>query len=626
MCGITGILHHRDHQAVSLEELKKSCDSMVHRGPDDEGFFIDGNIGLGMRRLKIIDLIGGHQPISNEDGRFWVVFNGEIYNYQALRAELENKGHKFATHSDTETIVHAYEEFGPACAHKLNGMFAFAIWDRTEQKLVLVRDRLGVKPLYYYTDDRLLAFGSELKAILSFPQVPRHIDLEALDTFLTFEYVPAPLSIFRGIRKLPAGHFLTLQKGKTKVTRYWDLPGTEPIDDQAGIDEELCGLLRDSVRLRLISDVPLGAFLSGGIDSSAIVAFMAEIMDRPVKTFSIGFEDESYNELGYARRVAEHFGTDHHELTIKPDVVGLVQDLVHHLDEPFADVSIFPTFLVSRLARQHVTVVLSGDGGDELFGGYDWYVADKLDGYYHNLPRRIRNSCVPHVMRRIAPTAKKKGAVNKLKRFVEGTLLPASLQHYRWSMYAWGESKDALYAENVKPLMRTFDASARFKAYLYRDDKVDRLRQQQAADIKTYLPDDILVKVDRMSMANSLEARTPFLDYRLVEFAYRLSSCLKLRGLQTKYVLRRCLAGKLPPFVLERKKEGFSIPMKNWLNGELRSLMLDVLSESRIRRRGYFDPAYVRRLIDEHREGTHNHGHLLWALIVFELWHERYLG
>jgi asparagine synthase (glutamine-hydrolysing) len=625
MCGIAGVVYGDRSRVVTLNEVKRMSDTLTHRGPDDEGFFVDRNAGLGMRRLNIIDLVTGHQPISNEDGSIWIVFNGEIYNYPELRKELEKKGHKFSTNSDTETIVHAYEEYGENCVKNLNGMFAFAIWDLPRQRLVLARDRLGVKPLYYFLNDRLLVFGSEPRAILQHPEVPAALDLEALDSYLTFEYVPAPLSIFQGIKKLPPGHLLIKEDGKVSIQRYWEIQ----YNRLQGSEEDLCqalgGLLEDSVRRRLLSDVPLGAFLSGGIDSSTVVCLMAQIMDRPVKTFSIGFEDPSYNETGYARIVARHFGTDHHELTIKPDVVDLVQRVVSHLNEPLADVSVFPTYLVSQLARRSVTVVLSGDGGDELFAGYDWYVADRIASYYQKLPGELRRRWIPLLLSRIPPSSKKKGAVNKLKRFVEGAALPQPLRHFRWSTFLTEDGKGRLYSAELKRSAAELDAGARFVAYLEAVEGADPLWRQQFADIKTYLVDDILAKVDRMSMANSLEARTPFLDYRVVEFAAGLPSHLKLKGLQTKYLLKQCMAARLPKEILHRKKEGFSIPIKNWLKKELRPLMEDVLSEQRIKREGLFDASCIARLKADHLSGAANNSHQLWSLILFECWRDMYL-
>ena len=625
MCGIAGIVYNDRNRPVSVDDVKRMCGTLIHRGPDDEGFFVQGNVGLGMRRLKVIDLITGHQPISNEDGSIWIVFNGEIYNYPEIRRDLEQKGHKFATHTDTETIVHAYEEYGEDCVAKLNGMFAFAIWDGRNQKLVLARDRIGVKPLYYFFDGHHLVFGSELKAILQCQDVPKSIDSEALDAFLTFEYIPAPLSIFSAVKKLAAGHVLILERGEISTRQYWDLRFCKLKGDEKELGEALCDLLKDAVRMRLISDVPLGAFLSGGIDSSSIVALMSEIMDRPVKTFSIGFDDPSYNELEHARTVAKHFATDHHELTIQPDVVNLVSDLIRHLDEPLADVSIFPTYLVSKLAREHVTVVLSGDGGDELFGGYEWYVAEKIARYYRHLPESLKIRWIPSLMGLMPPSPKKKGSVNKLKRFVEGSALPESLRHFRWSSFFTEDSKQDLYSEGMRQTVSHELTCSRFTAYFERNGEADRFWQEQFADIKTYLADDILVKVDRMSMANSLEARAPFLDYRIAEFAAGLPTSLKLKGFQTKYLLKRCMEAKLPPSILKRKKEGFSIPMKNWLQHELRPMLEDVLSPSRLKNEGLFNAPYIEKLKADHLKGAANNSHQLWSLMIFEIWRDTYL-
>ncbi|MEW6001524.1 MAG: asparagine synthase (glutamine-hydrolyzing) [Nitrospirota bacterium] len=626
MCGICGIVHIDLCKSVVREDLERMCKTLIHRGPDDEGFFIDQNVGLGMRRLNIIDLVTGHQPILNENGFIRIIFNGEIYNYPDLRKELEKRGHKFSTSSDTETIVHLYEEYGEKCVEKLNGMFAFAIWDHINQRLLLARDRLGVKPLYYFFDDRSFVFGSEIKAILEYREIPRSIDFKALDSFLTFEYIPAPLSIFKGIRKLPPGHTLTLQNGKVSINRYWDLRFNRLKRSEEDLCHELYELLKDAVRIRLISDVPLGAFLSGGIDSSTIVCMMSEIMNQPVKTFSIGFDDPSYNELQYARTVANQFGTDHCELTIKPDVVNLVESLVSYLDEPLADFSIFPTYLVSQLARQNVTVVLSGDGGDELFAGYEWYIADRIDRYYRRLPVALRKRWIPRLVNYIPPSSRKKGFVNKLKRFVEGSILPDPLQHFRWNIFLTEEKKNYLYSEELKRSVMPLNASLPFVSYLETVEEADPLWQQQFADIKTYLVDDILVKVDRMSMANSLEARTPYLDYRVVEFAAGIPSHLKLNGFRTKYLLKRCMHNKLPPVILNRKKEGFSIPIKNWLRQELNPMMQDVLSQERLKKEGLFDASYIGKLKAEHLSGIANNSHQLWSLMIFEIWRDMYLN
>jgi asparagine synthase (glutamine-hydrolysing) len=464
-----------------------------------------------------------------------------------------------------------------------------------------------------------------LKALLECRRVPRSIDGEALDAFLTFEYIPAPLSIFADVKKLPAGHLLVFQDGSISTRPYWHLRFSRLRGSEEDLSQALYELLKDAVRMRLVSDVPLGAFLSGGIDSSTLVCLMSELMDRPVKTFSIGFDDPSYNELEYARTVAKYFGTDHHELTIRPDIVNLATNLITHLDEPLADVSIFPTYLVSKLARQHVTVVLSGDGGDELFAGYEWYIADKIANYYYQLPAALRQQWLLRLTECIRPAASKKGLINKLKRFVEGSVLPDSLRHFRWSTFFTAEMKANLYTEEHKRSVRPVDAYSRFIRYLNSCEEADPLWQEQFADIKTYLPDDILAKVDRMSMANSLEARTPYLDYRVAEFAMGLPSNLKLNGFKTKYLLKRCMAGRLPSTILNRKKEGFSIPMKNWLRQELRPMMEEVLSPDRIKQEGLFNFSYIEKLKADHLRGIANYSHQLWSLTVFEIWRDAYL-
>ena len=627
MCGIAGLLYFDPQKRVEFETLQRMCDAIIHRGPDDDGFHVEGHIGIGMRRLKVIDLATGHQPISNEDGRIWIVFNGEVYNFPELRTELEGKGHTFSTHTDTEAIIHAYEEFGDDCVHRLNGMFSFAIWDSRHSRVLIARDRLGVKPLYYYQDADLLAFGSEIKAILQCHEVPRSLNYDALDAFLTFEYIPAPLSIVNGIQKLPPGHLLIIQNGKTSVKQYWDMSYAvaSPVKTQSELEEELYALLEDSTRLRLISDVPLGAFLSGGVDSSTIVQIMANMMDQPVKTFSIGFDDASYNELEYARKVAKQFGTEHHELTIQPEIVNLVDHFCEFLDEPLGDVSVFPTYLVSQLAKQHVTVVLSGDGGDELFAGYDWYVANQLDGVYQKLPSFVRR-ILPKIVQAVRPSSQKKGLINKIKRFVEGASLDPSLQHYRWNMFLTDLTRHQLYSADVEKALEGRKAEDHVVQYLGAVKGADPLWQQEYADLKTFLVDDVLMKVDRMSMAHSLEARAPFLDYRVVEFASRVPSQYKMCGRETKWILKQCMEKKLPHDILYRKKEGFSIPMKNWLRQELRPLMEDTLSGERIKKDGFFNDQYIEKLKAEHVSGRVNHAHQLWSLMVFHFWKDKYLN
>ena len=627
MCGICGIVQLRKTFEIRSDTLQRMNDVIIHRGPDDEGLYRAPSVGLAMRRLSIIDLAGGHQPLHNKDGSVQVIFNGEIYNFPELREILEAKGHRFATHADTEVIVHGYEEWGPDVVRHLRGMFAFAVWDVIEERLLLGRDRPGIKPLHYYQDGEKFLFGSEIKSILQCEGVPREVNLDALDRFLTFEYVFSPETIFQGIHKLPPGHFLVMNKdGSSRIEEYWDaLPAPDNGLDETECAHHLAELLEESVKMRMISDVPLGALLSGGIDSSSIVAFMARHSDRPVKTFSIGFEEQSYNELKYARLVSKHFGTEHHECIIKPDAVDLVEKLVTNLDEPFGDFSIFPTYLVSKMARDYVTVALSGDGGDELFAGYDTYIADSVARQYQKVPSVIRKNLLPGLLRHVPPSPKKKGFINRAKRFVEGTLLPDDLMHTRWMIFLQDREKRQLYANDLLHTYQQGNSYRYIQDYFRRSQGHAPLAQQGYVDIKTYLTDDILVKVDRMSMAPSLEARVPFLDHKVMEFAATIPVSLKLKGFTTKHILKKALWDIVPRDILTRGKEGFSIPIKNWLMQELRPLLEDTLSEARLKRRGYFQPAYVRQLMTEHLNGKENHSHRLWALMMVEIWHQAYI-
>lgn len=623
MCGICGFVNADPNETVNEHFLREMCQVIAHRGPDDDGFYTDTRVGLGMRRLSIIDLVTGHQPVCNEDGTIWLVFNGEIYNYQALHADLANKGHRFVTKSDTEVIVHAYEEYGVHCAKMFNGMFAFALWDVLRQRLFIARDHLGIKPLYYWFNKGKLVFGSELKCVVTHPSTPRQVDLVALDQFFTLEYIPSPRTIFQGINKLLPGHWLLLEDGQLRVEQYWDIPFMETPLDEASCAEHLEALIDDAVRMQLMSDVPLGAFLSGGIDSSTVVAAMSKSSNTPVKTFSIGFDDATYNELPYARAVAERYQTDHYEEILAPNIAETAQRLVRHLDEPFGDFSILPTFLVSEVARRKVKVVLSGDGGDEIFGGYDTYVAQSWDRYYHHLPAAIRQGFMPSLMARVPPRPAKKGLINKTKRFVEGASLPPSLQHTRWMMFMSEVDKSALYNSELRISLNGDSSYAVMEDYFKRMAAANPLAQQQYVDIKTYLVDDILTKVDRMSMAVSLEARVPLLDFRIVEFAVNLPPQMKLYRGETKRILRRAMARRLPEMVLNKPKQGFSIPLKNWLRGPLKPMLTDLLSADLVQQRGYFEANTVQKWVAEHLDGTANHSHRLWALMVFELWHQQ---
>ena len=632
MCGICGLARPEKGAPVPEDLVARMCRQIVHRGPDDEGIYVDDRVGLGNRRLSIIDLVTGHQPLSNEDGTIWIAYNGEAYNFAEIRDELIAHGHAFKTKSDTETIVHAYEQWGVDFIHRFRGMFAFALWDKRTETLLLYRDRVGVKPLYYtLTPGGTLVFGSELKTILVHPSVERELEPQALDLFLTLEYVPAPFSIFKGIFKLPAGHYLEFHSGQVSLHRYWDVAA--PLDRPAPIKpgelpeimDELYELLKESVKLRLVSDVPLGAFLSGGIDSSTIVGLMRELGASPLKTFSIGFADQTYDELAHARRIAELFQTDHEELVIEPKALELTETLIKHLDEPFGDFSMFPTYLVSKMARAHVTVALSGDGGDELFAGYEHYQAQRMA----RLPLApLGGRAVGAAVNRLKPADKKKGVWNKLRRFTQGFENDRRLRHLRWMMFLSDRAKSRLYAPDfVNQLggIRSLRGREPFNEIFDRMGAFEPLTGELYLDLKAYLVDDIMVKVDRMSMAVSLEAREPLLDHKLVEFAFRLPDDLKLHNGETKWILKKTMERLLPKENIWRSKEGFSIPIKHWLKTDLRELLEDTLNETRLDRDGLFRSAPVRAMIDAHMAGRENYSHQLWALMVFNIWKDNYL-
>ncbi|MCJ7611316.1 MAG: asparagine synthase (glutamine-hydrolyzing) [Candidatus Aminicenantes bacterium] len=631
MCGICGFIT-KPGEPPSAEVLRGMLRTIVHRGPDDEGVYLGPRTALGVRRLSIIDLETGHQPLSNEDGSVWIAYNGETYNFSELKNELQAKGHAFATRTDTETIVHAYEQWGEGCLERLRGMFAFGLWDGRKEQLLLARDRVGKKPLYYtLLDDGSLVFGSELKCLAAHPRVVRELNPQALDLFLTLEYIPAPLSIYKNIFKLPAGHYLIHRQGRVAIRPYWDIEPrnaeaaeAQPISVAAACDR-LFELLKESVRLRLISDVPLGALLSGGIDSSCIVGLMRELGASPLKTFSIGFEDASYNELKFARKTARAFGTDHEELVLRPRALELTEKLVRHLDEPLGDFSIFPTFLVSQMARAQVKVVLSGDGGDEIFGGYEHYQAQKLG----RLPgAALVGRAASALTRALPPSAKKKGAWNKARRYSQGLALDPASRHLRWMTFLTAKERTRLYSPAlIEALAGIREARERdpFRSVFAKMPGFDPITAELYLDFKTYLPDDIMVKVDRMSMAVSLEARAPLLDQKVVEFAFGLPGSWKLHGLTTKWIFKKTMERLLPRDNITRRKEGFSIPIKHWLQVELRDMLLDHLSESRIKREGFFNYGPIRRMLDGHLHGRENYSHQLWALLVFEIWMENYL-
>ena len=625
MCGIAGFVDRWDSgQARPVEERAAILDSMCriieHRGPDDQGVTLDRGVALGMRRLSIIDLAGGHQPISGEDGSVSIVYNGEIYNFHELKDRLEAAGHKFKTHCDTETVLHGYEEFGPDCLKDLRGMFAFAIWDAKNQVLFIARDRAGKKPLYYsVTRGGSLIFGSELKVLLQHPDVERDIDPKALDAYFTLGYIPDPYSIFKNVKKLPPGHYLTFSEGRLDVKQYWDF-NFNPSESLREEDylEELRFLLDESVRLRLISDVPLGAFLSGGIDSSTIVGLMARHSAQPVKTFSIGFHEDSYNELKYARMTAQKFGTDHHEFFVTPEICSVVDELAWFMDEPFADQATIPNYVVSKLAREHVKVVLSGDGGDELFAGYTRYIVAQNRASFDLIPKTLRQGLGP-LSKNLPHGTKGRNylfniSLDPVSRYLDSVSTFTSLN--RESLYT-RDFRDLVGTEGyVSSLFR--DLSARVTT----GEPLDRLLY---IDSKTYLPGDILAKVDRTSMAVSLEARAPLLDHKLIEFVGQMPAKLKLSGLESKHLLKKAVADLVPHEILNRPKQGFGVPIQDWINRQLRSRIRESLTEPRSQQRGYVEPGYINVLLNEHERGRRDHSDGLWALFMLELWHRQFI-
>jgi asparagine synthase (glutamine-hydrolysing) len=602
------------------------CAALEHRGPDSRGMHIDAGVGLGIQRLRVIDLATGDQPIYNEDGSIVVVLNGEIYNYRELRAELERSGHRFATRSDTEVIAHLYEQDGRDLVHRLHGMFALAVWDAKRRRLLLARDRVGKKPLYYAQLGDRLSFASELCALLHDERVPRDVDHRALDAYLAYRWVPAPMTAFRAVRKLPPGSTLTFADGRATVQRYWrlDFSPKRSVRDAREVHEELRSQIRAATARRMISDVPLGAFLSGGIDSSAVVAAMAETSSEPVKTFSIGFSSDKFNELPLARIVAERFGTEHHELIVEPDALEVIPRIVRHYGEPFADDSAIPSFYVAEMARRHVTVALNGDGGDESFGGYPRYAVNRASASLERLPVALRRGIAAAGMR-VPESGTIDSWPSRIRRAAETLALDGPARYVAYMTHLNGLRRDQLYTDDYRRLIGesvAYDVMARPWAESGARAIVDRMLD---VDVQTYLPDDLLVKMDIATMASSLEARSPFLDHELMELAASLPADLKVRGRQTKVVLRSALRGWIPDEVLDAPKRGFRLPLGDWLREELRELSRDLLLDARATGRGYFEESYVRGLLDRHAGGLQDHSQGIWTLLMFELWHREFV-
>ena len=619
MCGIVGIVYNDTQRPVEKPLIEQMCAVIHHRGPDEWGMWSEGQAGIGMKRLRIIDLAGGSQPIHNADKSIWIVFNGEIYNYRELRDDLEKRGYTFYTSSDTETIVHLYEEFGEECVQYLRGMFAFAIWDMKRKRLFLGRDRLGKKPLHYLHDGEKLIFGSEIKSILQHPEVKPEVYRPGIINYLAFGYSLDPETLFKGICKLPPGHTLTWENGRITVRQYWNIayrPDYSKTEQQ--LLQETEDILSEAIRIRLMSEVPLGAFLSGGIDSSLVVALMALQMGEPVKTFSIGFDDKRYNELPYARMVAKRYGTDHHEEIVRPDAEEVIPYLIQMFDEPFADSSAIPTYYVSRLARRHVTVVLSGDGGDEMFGGYDRYLDSEFSSYTDRIPLAIRRPLLGNL----------------------SGLLPESFPGINTMRYLSTDRDDRYllkFTKGISAIHRKVfspelsresggtDPTLPLRQLLREVGSHDYITRRQYLDTKTYLPGDIMTKVDRATMFVSLEARAPMLDHKFVEFSGTVPVQYKINGRNTKYLLKQLAYKLLPHEMIDRPKMGFAIPVAQWINAEWKEMSEDLVIGSRAVNRGNFNPGYLNLIMGEHRRGRRDHSYIIWTLMILEMWYRKFI-
>ena len=625
MCGITGNIYLNPDRNVESALLAQMCRTITHRGPDEEGFYVHNNVGLAVRRLSIIDVEGGHQPICNEDETIWAVQNGEIYNFQELTRQLLERGHTFTTRSDTEVIVHLYEEYGLDFVGRLEGMFAIALWDEREKRLVLARDRMGIKPLFYASlEDRLL-FGSEIKAIRA-AGLDLTLNTDALNYYLSLLYIPAPHTIYNEIHKLKPGHILVLQHGKLERHRYWSLAQVQPLEGYSPheLQTQLKQLLLASVERQLVSDVPLGFFLSGGLDSSIVVACAREVHNHQIKTFSVGFEDPSYDESTYAETVAAHLKTDHTSMTVKPDFTKVIHELADHFEEPFADSSAIPTYYLAELTRKHVTVALSGDGGDELFAGYLTYQADKLARIYGRVPDILSRKAIPWFVHKLPVSDTKINFGFKAQRFVDQALLEPGQRHFAWKAFFSEDLKESLLQKPLlKDIQGSLDGYLPYKYYFDEAHHFEEITRYQYADTMVYLIDNNLTKVDRISMAHSLEVRVPLLGTEVVEFAFQLPDRLKMPGMKLKHFLKETAKDMLPDEIINRPKKGFNVPMPRWLKEELRPVLDHYLSPAMIGKQGYFNSHTIQNLVDSHMSGKADYSRNLWALLMFNLWVEK---
>lgn len=626
MCGITGFVNSNS-RAASRALLEQMNECIRHRGPDDDGFYLKENVALAMRRLSIIDIAHGKQPIHNQDKTKWIVYNGEIYNFQELREDLERRGHKFYTNCDTEIIVHLYDEYGADCVSFLRGMFAFAIWDETDKSLFLARDRVGKKPLLYsHQKSGDLIFGSEFRALLKHPDVSRTVDNSAIDDYLSYLCIPAPQTAFKEIRKLAPAHWLRWRDGAIETKRYWqpDFSRKIKIGEQDAI-EETTRILRESTKLRMISEVPLGAFLSGGVDSSAVVALMAQESSKPVKTFSIGFEEQDYSELKYARLVAEAVGAEYNEFIVKPDALEVLPTLVEHYGEPYADSSAIPTYYVSKETRRFVTVALNGDGGDESFAGYERYAAMRIAEKYNRLPKILRKSLIEKTVDLIPSSEAKKSRLRDAKRFLKSAGLPKVERYFNLVSAFDASAKKDLYTPDFGQTVAENDSSELLENWFAKANGAGILDATLLADQMTYLPNDLLVKVDIASMANSLEARSPLLDHKVIEFAASLPENLKMRGFETKSLLKKVAARLVPRSVVYRRKMGFGVPIGKWFRSDMKDFLSGVLLAEKSLKRGVARPEMLEKYVREHTSGERDHAAKLWTLLMLELWFQRFI-
>jgi asparagine synthase (glutamine-hydrolysing) len=627
MCGICGILDYKGDR-IKEDALLRMCQAMQHRGPDGAGVFIDSlsnspYVGLGHRRLKIIDLSeAGHQPMANEDSTVWIVFNGEVYNFKELRLDLEKRSHRFKSNTDTECVIHLYEEYGEDCVKYLRGMFAFAIWDARKRALMLVRDRVGKKPLLYYHKHDKFCFASEFCALLASGYIDKEINSKAIDYYLTLGYIPAPLTIYKDVFKLPPAHTLILQDNKLTIKKYWELDYRNKIkiSEEEAVEEAL-KLLKEAVKIRLYSDVPLGAFLSGGIDSSTIVAIMSQLSINKVKTFSIGFEEGDYNELAYARNIAERFGTEHHEFIVKPKALEILPLLVERYGEPYADSSCIPTYYVSQQTRQHVTVALNGDGGDEVFAGYERYQAMIAAEIIPGIAKNIFSG----LSRMLPDSTNPKNRIRRLKRFLNGVALPFASRYIKWISIFDNGLKETLYSEGFKRITSDTDVPGFVRPFLNPSGGISTIDSLLLTDTMTYLPYDLLVKVDITSMANSLEARSPFLDHKLMEFIARVPAEYKMKNFVKKNILKKAIKGLVPKENIHRRKMGFGIPIGNWFRSDLKDFLLETILSKASLNRGYFKPEAVNAMVKAHTKNEADYSFQLWALLMLELWHQKFM-